>query len=157
MGVQCVSYEKITMNQSVKLAIRQLEPISKAAQLRQWMPEIEEKLAAGVKLVAIHQTLVAIGFDLPFQTLKKYLYRYRRKERAAIPADNAVKRESASKDKFQKNHPAEFKVHLSAESNLRPSLSIQEIGRLMHPDPVQQAEKLARYERVARQQRRSQT
>lgn len=145
------------MNQSVKLAIRQLKPMSKAAQLRQWMPEIEEKLASGVKLVAIHQKLVAIGFDLPFETLKKYLYRYRQKSCAAHVADAAVKKSCASTDLFKKNQSADFDFHPSGENNARPSLSIQEIGRLMHPDPVQQAEKLARYERVARQQRRSKT
>ena len=32
---------------------------------------------------------------------------------------------------------------------------MQELDRLMKPDPVQQAEKLARYERLAKQQRRS--
>ena len=134
-----------------------MQPMSKAAQLHELMPLIEEKLATGIKLVAIHQTLLAIGFDLPFQTLKKYLYRYRRKECAANTVDNSVKKTSASKDASQKNHSAEFNDHLPDENNLRPSISIQEIGRLMHPDPLQQAEKLARYERVARQQRRSQT
>jgi hypothetical protein len=34
-------------------------------------------------------------------------------------------------------------------------MSMQELDRLMKPDPAEQAEKLARYERLAKQQRRS--
>ena len=98
-----------------------------------------------------------IGFDLPFETLKKYLYRYRRKVCAASSENYAIQKAKASTDASQKNASAESKLPLPNENNVRQSISIQEIGRLMHPDPVQQAEKLARYERVARQQRRSQS
>lgn len=144
------------MNQIVKRAISQMEPITKAAQLRQWMPEIEERLATGVKLVAIHQTLAAIGFDLPFQTLKTYLYRYRRQAGSQKSENNATEKGGNPGNSSRKSCLSESSDHLLNESDVRPSISIQEIGRLMHPDPIQQAKKLARYERVARQQRRSQ-
>ncbi|RWA36896.1 conjugal transfer protein TraD [Xylella fastidiosa] len=70
-----------------KQAVRETEPTTKAAQLREVMPEIEEKLAAGVQLGTIHKALTDAGFDLTFQTLKTYLYRYRKKVRTSeIPA-----------------------------------------------------------------------
>ncbi|TKA17517.1 conjugal transfer protein TraD, partial [Xanthomonas euvesicatoria pv. citrumelonis] len=65
-----------------KQAVRQTEPTTKAAQLREVMPEIEKKLAAGVQLRTIHKALTDAGFDLTFQTLKTYLYRYRKKHQA---------------------------------------------------------------------------
>lgn len=133
-----------------------MEPVTKAAKLRQLMPEIEEKLASGVTLVAIHQALVLIGFDLTFQTLKTYLYRCRKNELKARLADSAMQPRQASIDSSQKDCLPESTDNVQNKTSLRSPLSMQEIGRLISPDPVQQAEKLARYERIARQQRRSQ-
>ena len=134
-----------------------MQPITKVARLRELMPVIEKKLATGVKLVDIHQTLLAIGFDLPFQTLKKYLYRLRREASVQGPAGKFIKKAIPSMNDSQINSPSELKNHFPDAENLRPAISIQEIGRLMHPDTAQQAEKLARYEKLAKQQRRSQT
>ena len=57
-----------------KQAVRETEPTTKAARLRDVMPEIEKKLSVGVQLRAIHQALTGAGLDLSLQTLKTYLY-----------------------------------------------------------------------------------
>ena len=126
----------------------QAAPTTKAAQLREVMPEIEMKLATGTPLAAIHQALTHAGLDLTFKTLKTYLHRYRKKQRwksvnqppppvgaAGTPLQSA----SAS---LETDTP-------------RGQISMQALDRLMKPDPADQAEKLARYERLAKQQRRS--
>ncbi|WP_237165377.1 hypothetical protein [Pandoraea vervacti] len=78
-------------------AIEQTAPTTKAAQLREVMPQIEKKLAAGVQLGTIHQALTDAGFELTFQTLKTYLYRYRKHRaksagRQAEPVDSRTPR-----------------------------------------------------------------
>ena len=124
----------------------QAAPTTKAAQLREVMPEIEMKLATGTQLSAIHQALTNEGLDLTFKTLKTYLHRYRKKQRwksvnqPPPPVGSAgTPLQSAS---LETDTP-------------RGQISMQALDRLMKPDPADQAEKLARYERLAKQQRRS--
>lgn len=138
-----------------KQAVMQTEPTTKAAQLREVMPEIEKKLTAGVQLKTIHNALTGAGFDLTFQTLKTYLYRYRKKHQAKTvgqptdaarspPADtppSSLARKSVARD-----------THSSETSPSRQPISMQELDRLMKPDQGEQAEKLARYERLAQQE-----
>jgi len=69
------------MKPDLKQAVMQAAPTTKAAQLREVMPEIEMKLAAGTPLAAIHQALTHSGLDLTLKTLKTYLHRYRKKQR----------------------------------------------------------------------------
>ncbi|SAK93667.1 hypothetical protein AWB79_06986 [Caballeronia hypogeia] len=150
-----------------KQAVRDTEPTTKAARLRDVMPEIEKRLAVGVQLRAIHQALTGAGFDLTLQTLKTYLYRYRKKQRAqtagqqtasagAVPVDlpaSSQVGESVSDDAQTLETHEVPKTPDTPPS--REPMSMQALDRLMKPDPVQQAEKLARYERLAKQQRRS--
>lgn len=109
------------------------------------MPEIEKKLAAGVQLGTIHKALIDVGFDLTFQTLKTCLYRYRKKHQA--------KREKQTASLSPSDETVSDDT-VSSEGSRTP-LSMQEIDRLMKPDPTEQAKKLARYERLAKEQRRS--
>lgn len=145
-------------------AVRQTQPTTKAARLRDVMPEIEKKLAVGVQLRTIHQALTGAGFDLTLQTLKTYLYRYRKQLRAK-PAGQQTGRAGAppvgtpvsSQGGESVSIPAQLLV---AQDSLettpsREPISMQELDRLMKPDPAKQAEDLARYERLAKQKERS--
>ena len=123
--------------------------------LRQVMPDIEVKLAAGVQLGVIHKALVTAGFELSFQTLKTYLYRHRRKEASLIRVNNAFRQPAEISQSTECSVVRDSDENSSNRSATREPLSMQEIDRLMRPDPAQQAEKLARYERLAKQERRS--
>jgi hypothetical protein len=124
--------------------VNQIEPATKAARLRAVMPDIERKLAAGVRLAQIHQALVDAGFELTLAALKTYLHRYRKKHAAGTkPMPMATARLD--------QRPAGDEPHTAGNT----AVSIQELDRLMHPDPAEQATELARYERLAKQRRRS--
>lgn len=140
-----------------KQAVRQTEPTTKAAQLREVMPEIEEKLAAGVQLGTIHKALTDAGFDLTFQTLKTYLYRYRKKHQAKTEGQQSASRTVGMPTPSQpsKTESVSYETDSTETPTSRGPISMQELDRLMKPDPAKQAEDLARYERLAKQQRRS--
>ncbi|AKK24981.1 hypothetical protein [Pandoraea oxalativorans] len=129
-------------------AIEQTAPTTKAAQLRDVMPEIEAKLAAGVRLGTIHQALNDAGFELTFQTLKTYLYRYRKQHRARTAERLAVPGDPRSEASV--SHATD-----AGPPRPREPLSVQEIDRLMKPDPAELAERIARYERIAIEKERS--
>ncbi|CAL8481717.1 conjugal transfer protein TraD [Caballeronia sp. S22] len=148
-----------------------LEPKTKAAKVREVMPVIEQRIAAGVRIADILKALREGGIDLTEATLKSYLYRYRRTHGKAeagrrqaplhgrqpdAPQCDATRRaEDAS------SRPANTSLSNETDPSQNPSargpISMQELDRLMKPDPAEQAEKLARYERLAKQQRRSRT
>ncbi|VVE59122.1 conjugal transfer protein TraD [Pandoraea sputorum] len=139
------------MKTDAQQAIQQTAPTTKAAQLREVMPQIEKKLAAGVQLGTIHQALTDAGFELTFQTLKTYLYRYRKQRRA-----KSAGRQAEPVDSRTAAAPASPRPEASVPSATdagpprpREPLSVQEIDRLMKPDPAELAERIARYERIA--------
>ncbi|KKY07927.1 hypothetical protein [Xanthomonas citri] len=139
-----------------KQAVRQTEPTSKAAQLREVMPEIEKKLAAGVQLGTIHKALTDAGFDLTFQTLKTYLYRYRKKHQAktkgqqsALPALRTVGMPAPPQP--GESESVSHETDSPETSTPRGPISMQELDRLMKPDPEEQAKDIARYERLAKE------
>lgn len=139
------------MIQSVKLAIKQTIPTTKAAKLRQVLPEIEQQLAAGVRLESIHKVLEEAGFGLTVPVLRTYLHRLRKEKRSSTreeeqPVDIAAGPTYVC-DANQENASDGLSLH--------QALSMQEIESLIRPDPTQQAEKIAHYERLAKQQRRS--
>lgn len=51
---------------------------SKAAQLRPFMPEIEQRLEAGERYQQIVDALNKAGIEINLKTFKNYLYRYRK-------------------------------------------------------------------------------
>lgn len=67
--------------------IDQVEPGTKAAKLRDVMPEIERKIAAGARIADIVEALNDNGLDLTLATLKSYLYRFRRTARQSGTPD----------------------------------------------------------------------
>lgn len=138
------------MKPNLKQAVMQTVPTTKSAQLRDVMPDIENRLAAGVQLVAIHQALINAGLALTFQTLKTYLYRYRKKQQGKSQNQPAIPVGQSGTSAQLQAAPASLETE-----TLHGQISMQELDRLMKPDPVDQAEKLARYERLAKQQRRS--
>ena len=148
-----------------------LEPKTKAAKVREVMPVIEQRLAAGVRIADILKALSNGGIELTEATLKSYLYRYRRKhgraETARPPAQPGARQTGVSHSDAALGgdsltpRPAALPPSNEADSSNTPlargPISMQELDRLMKPDPAEQAEKLARYERLAKQQRRSRT
>lgn len=116
-------------------ALMAIEPKSKAAKVREVMPVIEQRIAAGVRIADILKALKDSGLELSEATLKSYLYRYRKKQ-----------------GKTGESVSYETKPEPSTSSG---PVSMQELDRLMKPDPAKQAEDLAHYERLAKQQRRS--
>ncbi|AET95635.1 hypothetical protein [Caballeronia zhejiangensis] len=146
-------------------ALTALEPKTKAAKVREVMPVIEQRIAAGVRIADILKALKEGGIDLTEATLKSYLYRYRQKQQvkpgvAGRPAQPGAAQSDATQpvDVSPPHHPASSALNetdSSASPASRGPISMQELDRLMKPDPAEQAEKLARYERLAKQQRRS--
>jgi hypothetical protein len=64
-------------------ALQQLKAGRKAKRLQSLWPTIEEKLAEGVSHAEILGLLNETGFELSERTYKSYLYRYRKRRRAA--------------------------------------------------------------------------
>ncbi|GAB5098066.1 conjugal transfer protein TraD [Caballeronia sp. HLA56] len=149
----------------VMQALTALEPKTKAAKVREVMPLIEQRISAGVRIADILKALRESGIDLTEATLKSYLYRYRQKqqverETTAHKTQSNAQHSSATDPVSQRHHSDLSSVTDSDSSEHATShgpISMQELDRLMKPDPAEQAEKLARYERLAKQQRRSRT
>lgn len=142
------------MNQIVKLAISRMEPTSTSAKIRQVMPEIEEKLAAGVRLGEIHKVLLSAGFNLSIHTLKTYIYRHRKKERPVARKEESFRKSVSGNDFLQRDRSNAASLAAPERFASREPLSIQNIDRLMKPSSSEQAEKLARYELLAKKNRR---
>ncbi|MDR5784571.1 conjugal transfer protein TraD [Caballeronia sp. LZ065] len=153
-------------------ALTALEPKTKAAKVREVMPLIEQRISAGVRIVDVLRALRANGIDLTEATLKSYLYRYRQKQQVEqdsagqkLPANVQqphVQQSSATEAVSQRHYSdsssisdSDLSTHASPHGPPHEPMSMQELDRLMKPDPDEQAEKLARYERLAKQQRRS--
>ncbi|BBU33359.1 hypothetical protein BTHE68_70930 (plasmid) [Burkholderia sp. THE68] len=149
----------------VMQALTALEPKTKAAKVREVMPLIEQRISAGVRIADILKALREGGIDLTEATLKSYLYRYRQKqqverETTGQKIQSNAQHSSATESVSQQHHPDSSSITDSDSSEHVAShgpISMQELDRLMKPDPAEQAEKLARYERLAKQQRRSRT
>lgn len=71
-------------NGDLAQALTALEPKTKVARVREVMPVIEERIAAGVRIADIAKTLQDSGIDLTEATLKSYLYQHRKKKRKPI-------------------------------------------------------------------------
>ncbi|EKS72046.1 MULTISPECIES: hypothetical protein [Caballeronia] len=149
----------------VMQALTALEPKTKAAKVREVMPLIEQRISAGVRIADILKALRESGIDLTEATLKSYLYRYRQKqqverETTGQKIQSNAQRSSAT-DPVSQRHYSDSSSITDSDSSAQVAshgpISMQELDRLMKPDPAEQAEKLARYERLAKQQRRSRT
>lgn len=64
-------------------ALKTVPHVTKAARLRALMPEIERQVSEGKRWEDIIAHLNEAGLEIPRETFKSYLYRYRRKLRSA--------------------------------------------------------------------------
>lgn len=128
-------------------ALSNIKPQTKAAQVRQLFPVIEEKIAAGVRIADITKALNDSGIEISEGTLKTYLHRFRKKQTSAP-------RQTASAQAAPDMHTKSSEPKPAQESPHSP-ISPENLESLMKPDPQTQAADLARYERLAKQQRRS--
>jgi hypothetical protein len=132
----------------LKAKIEAIKLTTKAARLRQLMPVIEAKLAEGVRAAEIVETLRNGGLELTMGTFRSYLHQYRAKR------DKNVERRAER----TLNQPEGLVPYENVSSEAPKSsgpISIQKLDRVMKPDPAEQAEKLARYERLARRKERN--
>lgn len=140
-------------------AISTLSPRSTAARLRPWLPLIEAKLATGVSIADIVVVLNANGIGLSAATFRSYLQRYRQRQvspnekviaaaegtgRVALNGSSAVLEPATKQDAA----PLPSRTVLEA-------VRIDDLSRVMQPDPLQQAEQLQVYDRLARQTRKA--
>ena len=90
----------------IEQALTGLKPKKKAAQVREWMPLIEQKLAAGVLLDDIVTALVNAGVAINKATLKNYLYRHRKSQSST--GTEAVSKNIAAKTLKPVNNASEL-------------------------------------------------
>jgi hypothetical protein len=142
--------------------IRQMRPATKAARLRALMPAIEAKLAAGVQIKEVQAVLQQGGLDFTVNTLSNYLYRYR-KQRKGKPETMHQRAALASGEELHQPvspmRPRTAATEIqekTSEAPPREPVSMQELARLIRPDPVQQAKEFAYYEQLGKQRRRNQ-
>src|ERR1700676_1682802 len=83
MQIECIYKREtqVTKQRSLHQALEKMEAGSKAARLRTLMPEIEQRLAAGVRIADVVRTLTENGLPITSATLKSYLYRFRKAAR----------------------------------------------------------------------------
>lgn len=132
-------------NTDLQQALIQMAPKTKAARVRLVLPVIQQKIAEGVRIADILAALQDAGIAISQATLKSYLYRHRKKQAAQV-APPAAPRWPAGLAR-PNNDPA-------AAAAGDAAVSLPALERLMAPDPVKQAAELARYERLAQQQRK---
>ena len=137
-------------------ALQAVEPETKAAQIRQVMPIIEQQLKAGVRRQAILDVLKAQGIEITMETLKSYLYRYRKSVKAGTveaPASQPNLQSAAAVA------PAEISVSISCdtkpESEEPPApMAPTELNKIMNPGDDVNASELARYESASPSRRK---
>lgn len=134
-------------------ALQAVEPETKAAQIRQVMPIIEQQLKAGVRRQAILDVLKAQGIEISMETLKSYLYRYRKSVKAGTVEA------PASEPRLQSAAPAEKSGSVSYDIEPEneeppPPMAPTELNKIMNPGDDVNASELARYESASPSRRR---
>ncbi len=97
----------MAQQRSLHLAIEKLEAGTKAARLRELMPEIERRLAAGTRISDVVQALNDNGLPISTATLKSYLYRFRKAARESETASPLAFAKSADHDVPASNTPSD--------------------------------------------------
>lgn len=140
-------------------ALMAVGPESKAAKIRQVMPLIEQQLDAGVRRQVILDVLKQQGIELSMETLKSYLYRYRKAQREnpekqrttrSLEASTqpVVEGEAPEKDRSV-TYDTDSETKVSQTAPLGPS----ELSKIMNPGDDQNASDLAMYENAGRRKR----
>ncbi|ASN11688.1 conjugal transfer protein TraD [Xanthomonas axonopodis pv. khayae] len=134
-------------------ALTAMEPKTKAAKVREVMPVIEQRIAAGVRIADILKTLKDSGIELTEATLKSYLYRYRKKQGKPVgrQAQPVAPRADNAPASTQSGESVSYETDSAETPTSRGPISMQELDRLMKPDPAELAERAARYERLAKE------
>ncbi len=129
---------------------------TKAARLRKLMPAIEAKLAEGVRAAEIVETLRKGGIELTMGTFRNYLHQFRTNQGKAVRQQSSAAAASPA-DSLTSNEPGESvssETDSPETSTRHEPVSMLKFDRLMKRDPAEQAEKMAYYERLAKQNRR---
>ncbi|ARR15497.1 hypothetical protein [Xanthomonas citri] len=103
--------------------------------------------------MSVYGTLGVSGIDLTEATLKSYLYRYRKKHQAKTKGQQPASQTVGMPAPPQPGE-SESVSHETDSAETPPSrgpISMQELDRVMKPDPEEQAKDIARYERLAKE------
>lgn len=146
----------------IEAALLAVKPKTNAAKIRQVMPVIEKQLAAGVTREAILEVLKAQGIEVSLDTLKSYLYRYRKAQRErgqSRPNGQGGGSVSAPVETVATQEQATENGGVSYDTDRVPEqspalLGPAELSRLMNPGDDQNAQDLAKYESVGRNRRK---
>ncbi|AIY44232.1 hypothetical protein LT85_p053 (plasmid) [Collimonas arenae] len=131
---------------TVKQAISEMQPTTKAAKLRSLMPEIERKLAEGVQFKDVLEALKIGGLEFDLATFKTYVYRFRKEN---VKTVTVSKKPSVGTAETETGQPES-----AAENSPGEPVSMQHLSNLMKPDPDQEAADILNYERIAKQSRK---
>lgn len=137
-------------------ALQAVEPVTKAAQIRQVMPIIEQQLKAGVRRQAILDVLKEQGIEISMETLKSYLYRYRKSVKAGevkAPADVPSSQTAASVPEAPAEKPGSVSYDAEPQDSPAP-MAPNELSKIMNPGDDVNASELARYESASPSRRR---
>ena len=139
-------------------ALQAVEPETKAAQIRQVMPIIEQQLKAGVRRQAILNVLKEQGIEISMETLKSYLYRYRKSVKAGTveaPANVPNSQSAAVVPEATAEKPEIVSYDTKTESQDLPApMAPNELSKIMNPGDDVNASELARYESASPSRRR---
>ena len=139
-------------------ALQAVEPETKAAQIRQVMPIIEQQLKAGVRRQAILNVLKEQGIEISMETLKSYLYRYRKSVKAGTveaPAHVPSSQSAAVVPEATAEKPEIVSYDTKMESQDLPApMAPNELSKIMNPGDDVNASELARYESASPSRRR---
>ncbi|QCY09343.1 TraD protein [Pseudomonas sp. MPC6] len=139
-------------------ALKAVEPETKAAQIRQVMPIIEQQLKAGVRRQAILDVLKEQGIEIGMETLKSYLYRYRKALKAEGKSDAVdVPKPPAmeAQPQVQPEPKTESVSYDADKDDQQPPIAPSELSKIMNPGDDVNASELARYESAGRSRRKS--
>ena len=141
-------------------ALQAVEPETKAAQIRQVMPIIEQQLKAGVRRQAILNVLKEQGIEIGMETLKSYLYRYRKALKAEGKSDAVdVPKQPAMEAQPQvqlEPKPESVSYDSDKDNQQQPApMAPSELSKIMNPGDDVNASELARYESAGRSRRKS--
>lgn len=141
-------------------ALKAVEPETKAAQIRQVMPIIEQQLKAGVRRQAILDVLKEQGIEIGMETLKSYLYRYRKSLKAEGKSDAVdvpkppVMEAQPQVQPEPKTEPVSYDTDKDDQQQ-QPPMAPSELSKIMNPGDDVNASELARYESAGRSRRKS--
>lgn len=140
-------------------ALMAVEPETKAAKIRQVMPLIEKQLSAGVRRQVILDVLKEQGIEVSMETLKSYLYRYRKAQRQKPTQPTETTTPVPSVQPVVERGEPEIDGGVSYDTDQEPKvietapLGPSELSKIMNPGDDQNASDLAMYENAGRRKR----